>query len=100
MGFWLNEGIWNAVYVSWAIRRGGCLQRGVRGGGVPAWHSLGLPQRQWQQTAVVRAHIWAQSILGSSPSTATSWMWDSGQVSSLSEPQGPRPWNVPDHLLP
>lgn len=61
---------------------------------------LRIPRRQWQQTAVVRAHIWAQSILGSSPSTATSWMWDSGQVSSLSEPQGPRPWNVPDHLLP
>lgn len=50
--------------------------------------------------AVVRAHIWAQSILGSSPSTATSWLWDSGQVSSSQEPQGPHPWNVPGHLLP
>ena len=35
MGFWLNEGIWKAVYVSWAIRRGGVFAERCERWGCP-----------------------------------------------------------------
>ena len=80
-------------------QEGGSLQRGVRVGGVTPRHCESLEgsgsRLQWAEHTFGLNASWARV-----PALPPSWLWDTGQVSSLSEPQRPHPWNGPDHHLP